>query len=256
VSSVPAVAVIMPTYDEAGNVVPLISDVRAALAGTGLVSEIVVVDDDSPDGTGRVAQEHFTGDVAVRIIVRTMERGLATAIQTGIKASDAPIIVVMDTDFNHDPADVPRLVHELRDADLVVGSRFVRNGGMEDRLRYFLSLIYNLALRAVLGSQVTDNLSGFFAIRRERLDELPLDAILFASGDYFIRLLYAAQHRGFRISEVPVFYPRRRYGVSKTHFVDIFLRYTRVVLGLRRLGLVRPTQTATTAGRARLPVRL
>jgi dolichol-phosphate mannosyltransferase len=234
------VAVILPTYDEVGNILSLVEDVRTNLARAGYSCEVVVVDDNSPDGTGRAVQQRYTGDPEVRTIIRATERGIATAIRTGIDASQAPIVVVMDTDYNHDPADVPVLVRGLDQADLVVGSRFLAGGGMEDQLRYWLSRLYNVILCLVIGSRVTDNLSGFFAIHRQHLEDLPLDRILFASGDFYIRLLYAAQRQGFRIKEVPVYYDRRRYGKSKTRFLDIFMRYTRVVLGLRWRGLPLP----------------
>ena len=162
---------------------------------------------------------------------------MASAIKTGIIQSDGSVLLVMDTDFNHDPAMLPQMVRFLDYYDLIIGSRFTMGGGMEDSLRYKLSFLYNFALRLTFGWQIQDSLSGFLAIRRDRLEELPIDAIFTGYGDYFIRLLYAADHRGFRMLEVPVFYQLRRHGQSKTSFVKIFNQYTRAVVALRRRGL-------------------
>jgi dolichol-phosphate mannosyltransferase len=231
------VTVILPTYNEAGNILGLIDAIRSCLTRAQLVADIVVVDDNSPDGTGTLVRQRYADDPAVRTVVRTAERGLATAIRAGIEQARGDVVVVMDTDFNHEPAVVPRLVRGLESADVVVGSRFIDGGGMEERARHYSSLLYNLALRAVVGSRFTDNLSGFFAVRRDLLVTLPLDAIFYGYGDYFIRLLYAVQRLGLRFAEVPVYYRRRDYGVSKTRFVPVFVRYSHAVMRLRRSGL-------------------
>jgi dolichol-phosphate mannosyltransferase len=145
----------------------------------------------------------------------------------------------MDTDFNHDPAMIPQMADLLRYYDLVIGSRFVMRGGMEDALRYKLSFIYNFFIRALFWTQIQDNLSGFFAVRKERLFELApiFDKIFYGYGDYFIRLLLAAWRRDWKILEVPVFYILRRHGASKTGFWRIFRDYTTAVLRLRIQGL-------------------
>jgi hypothetical protein len=127
------------------------------------------------------------------------------------------------------------MVDLLRYYDLVIGSRFVMRGGMEDRLRYHFSQLYNVFIRALFQTQIQDNLSGYFAIRRERLYALaPLfPAIFYGYGDYFIRLLLAAWRQDWKILEVPVFYILRRHGDSKTGFWSIFQQYTKAVLRLR-----------------------
>jgi hypothetical protein len=105
----------------------------------------------------------------VRLVVRTQDKGLANSIRDGLILAQGRTLVVMDTDFNHDPAMIPQMVDLLRYYDLVIGSRFVMRGGMEDRLRYHFSQLYNVFIRALFQTQIQDNLSGYFAIRRERL---------------------------------------------------------------------------------------
>jgi dolichol-phosphate mannosyltransferase len=156
-----------------------------------------------------------------------------------LEIAEGSILVVMDTDFNHDPAMIPQMVDLLRYYDLVIGSRFVMRGGMEDSLRYALSFAYNIFIRALFCTQIQDNLSGFFAVRQSQLFQLrPIfDKIFYGYGDYFIRLLLAAWRRDWKILEVPVFYILRRHGDSKTGFWRIFRDYTAAVIRLRIQGL-------------------
>jgi dolichol-phosphate mannosyltransferase len=172
-------------------------------------------------------------------MVRAQDKGLAKSIRAGLEKAAGQTLVVMDTDFNHDPAMIPQMVDLLRYYDLVIGSRFVMRGGMEDALRYQLSLLYNVFIRLLLHTQIQDNLSGFFAVRRERLFQLQpqFEQIFYGYGDYFMRLLLAAWRNQWKILEVPVFYILRRHGRSKTGFWRIFRDYTRAVIKLRLFGL-------------------
>ncbi len=232
-------SIILPTYTERDNIVDLIEAIRSHLEPEGFRYEVVVVDDNSPDGTADVVRERYGDAPWVRLFVRTEERGLATAIRHGIERSDGDIIVVMDTDFNHDPAVIPQMIKFLEFYDLIIGSRFVMGGGMEDHFRYFSSFLYsNLFIRTLFRTQIQDNLSGFFSIYRHKLYELgDFDRIFYGYGDYFIRLLILAWRKRFRMLEVPVFYNIRRHGQSKTGFLRIFVDYTLAVLKLRLLGL-------------------
>lgn len=250
-STAPAdVSVVLPTYNERDNICDLIDAIRQELEPLGWRFEILVVDDNSPDGTAEVVRTRFAAvegcapSVAskpqlVRLCVRTSDKGLAKAIRHGLEIARGQTLVVMDTDFNHDPAMIPQMVDLLRYYDLVIGSRFVMRGGMEDMLRYRLSLFYNVFIRALLHTQIQDNLSGFFAVRRDRLLQLqPLFPRIFHGyGDYFIRLLLTAWRSNWKILEVPVFYILRRHGASKTGFWRIFRDYTAAVLRLRLFGL-------------------
>jgi len=239
------VSVILPTYCERDNIIDLLTAIDQVLSKEPWMTEILVVDDNSPDGTAQVvdtylqkrtdtalAEQANPGPVEVKSFLRTDARGLATAIKYGIFQSTGEIVVVMDTDFNHDPAMLPQMIKFLEFYDLVIGSRFVMGGGMEDRRRYYYSQFYNLFVRMLLRLQVQDNLSGFFAIRKDQLLALDLDKIYQGYGEYFIRLLFSAWQRKYRMLEVPVFYILRRHGQSKSRFLSMLKDYTVCVLSL------------------------
>jgi dolichol-phosphate mannosyltransferase len=183
----PRVSVVLPTYNESGNIGRLIAAVREAVEW---MSELEV--------------EESAGDV----------------------------VVVMDTDFNHQPEMIPQMIDFLRYYDLVTGSRFTVGGGMEERGRYRLSFLFNFFCRLLLGTGLQDHLSGFFAVRRETILQLDLDDVFDGYGDYFIRLLVESLARGYTVLEVPVYYPARIHGESKTKFLRTLSQYTRAVLRL------------------------
>jgi dolichol-phosphate mannosyltransferase len=232
------VSVILPTYCEANNIGRLIREISEILDSGGWQAEIIVVDDNSPDGTADEARAcSNTPQVSIRCLIRTQERGLATAIKYGISQAQGEGIVVMDTDFNHSPRTIPQMVRLLEYYDIVIGSRFVCGGGMEDHARYRNSLLYNrLVVQPILGTPINDNISGFFAMRRDKLADLDLDFIFQGYGEYFIRLLYLARLNGYRMLEVPVFYTLRSHGESKSNFISMIRDYTRTVLSLRFQG--------------------
>jgi len=225
-------SIVLPTYKEKDNIVELISAIFAAMPA-GQDFEVVVVDDNSPDGTAEAVRASFGNDPRVKLFVRTHERGLATALRYGAEKSSGDVLLFMDTDFNHDPAILPQMIKFLEYYDIIIGSRFVMAGGMEDKFRQFSSLLYNYAIRLLFGTPVHDNLSGFFSIKRDHLFALDLDQIYYGYGDYFIRLLMVAHKRGYKMLEVPVFYRLRMHGHSKTQFVSIFTQYTQALLTLR-----------------------
>jgi len=227
------VSVILPTYNERENVIELIEVIIAELSPLDMEREIIVVDDNSPDNTGKVVQDRFSDDESVEVFIRTKEKGLATAIRYGIEKSTGDIIAVMDSDFNHDPKLLPQMVKFLDYYDVIVGSRFTLGGGMENTFRYRGSFVYNIFIRIILRTQIQDNLSGFFSIGRKKLFSLNFDRIFFGYGDYFFRLLFYAQRREFKILEVPVFYQLRKYGKSKTNLISIFIRYSIALLKFR-----------------------
>lgn len=226
-------SVILPTYNERENIIELITAIHAVLVGWDFEYELVVVDDNSPDGTADAVQTHFGTDERVVLFLRTEGRGLATAIRYGIERATGDVVVCMDTDFNHDPAMIPQMIKFLDFYDIIIGSRFVMRGGMEDHFRQFSSLIYNYGIRLMFKTPVHENLSGFFAMYRDKLLSMDLDQIFYGYGDYFIRLIMVAWKRGYAMLEVPVFYRLRMHGHSKTQFVSTLIQYTRALLSLR-----------------------
>jgi dolichol-phosphate mannosyltransferase len=229
------VSVILPTYKESKNIVPLIEAIQQHLGGANISHEVLVVDDNSPDGTADVVRARFAGDARVRLFVRTEERGLATAIAHGIRQAQGESVAVMDTDFNHDPAMLPQMVKFLAYYDIIIGSRFVMGGGMEEQWRYNASFLFNLFVRVILHTQIQDNLCGFFTMRREKLLALDIARIFRGYGDYFMHLLYLAWRQKYTMLEVPTFYILRRHGQSKSRFFHMLLSYTQAAV-LIRLG--------------------
>ncbi|MGL4651820.1 MAG: glycosyltransferase [Caldilineaceae bacterium] len=250
------VTVVLPTYNEKMNICDLVDALCVQLGALDISYEVLVVDDNSPDGTANAVRARYgldaletaalatsqgarAGRGIVRLHVRTANKGLAKSIRDGLEMAWGRTLVVMDTDFNHDPAMVPQMVDLLRYYDLVIGSRFVMRGGMEEVWRYRASLLYNYFIRFLFQTQIQDHLSGFFAVRRERLQTLApmFDRIFFGYGDYFIRLLLVAWRDNWKILEVPVFYILRRHGSSKSGFVKILRDYTSAVVRLRLRGV-------------------
>lgn len=226
-------SIILPTYNESGNIIDLIEALKTNLSKGKSTTEIIVIDDNSPDKTGLLVQKYFAKDPLVRAIIRKKDRGLASAIKYGIDKSVGEIIIVMDTDFNHNPNLVPKLIKKCSKYDFVIGSRYIKGGGMENKLREKLSYLFNLLIMFILGNPVHDNLSGFFAIKRSALESLNHEKIFYGYGDYFIRLIYFSKLQGHTFAELPAFYKDRMYGISKSQFVNMFKDYLSSTLTLR-----------------------
>jgi dolichol-phosphate mannosyltransferase len=226
------VTVVLPTYNEAGNIVALIEAILSNMPAH-CDPEIIVVDDNSPDGTYDLVRKRFGTDPKIKAVRRTRDRGLANSIRDGLNLASGEQVLVMDTDFTHSPAEIPRMLHVAQAYGLVSGSRFCAGGAMEDVAHYLASLLYNFVLRIVLRTQIQDNLGGFFTMRRNDLQTLPWDEIFHGYGDYFFRLLSYVQAAGLTIVEVPALYRVRSKGASKSHFLRLLGRYTREVVKFR-----------------------
>ncbi len=226
------VSVILPTYNEVANIVPLVRR-TAEVIPPEWEREIIVVDDNSPDGTFRAVQEAFAGDPTVVPILRTTDHGLGKSIRAGIERATGDQLLVMDTDFTHDPAEIPKMLHVSKVYDIVSGSRFCPGGDMGSFSHYARSLIYNWFVRIILHTQIQDNLGGYFTISRECMNLLPFDDIFFGYGDYYFRLLHYAQRAGMSIVEIPAFYNTRQKGSSKSRFWKLLIDYTIALLALR-----------------------
>ena len=235
-----SLSVILPTYCEAGNIDLLIKALLQYLQPLKLNLEIIVVDDNSPDGTAIKVKQLIKDNFPVRLFIRTKERGLATAIKLGINRSSGDILVLMDSDFNHQPQDVAKLLQPLlqSQADLVIGSRYIKGGGMHvteaNFLQFFFSKLGNFFINRVLFRlPVHESLSGFVAFKRTLIKSLNQPLIFQGYGDYCLRLLYSVYRQGFIIKEVSVVYGRRRWGKSKTRLFKIFVDYLITSLQLR-----------------------
>ena len=210
------VCVVLPTYNEAGTIVEVIERV---LASTPHV-DILVVDDNSPDGTGKLADDIAAREQRVRVLHRPGKAGLGPAYVAGFKDALARgfwAIIEMDSDLSHDPGDVPRLVKAAASADVVLGSRYAPGGGTRNwsKGRERLSRSGNAYARTLLGVPVRDVTAGFRCYRREVLEELPLDQINSEGYGFQIEMLWRAWLAGFKVVEIPIVFTERREGVSK-----------------------------------------
>jgi dolichol-phosphate mannosyltransferase len=211
------ICVCLPTYNERENLEPMVDRLGEILGGDGVV---LVVDDNSPDGTGEVA-DRLAGEHAwVHVLHRERKEGLGPAYLAGFrKALDlgADLIFELDCDFSHDPADVPRLAAAAEDADLVIGSRYVPGGGTRNwgLLRRFISRGGSLYAQLLLGVPVRDLTGGFKCYRRAVLETIDLDAIDSKGYAFQIETTYRAIKAGFRVVEVPIVFTDREVGGSK-----------------------------------------
>lgn len=228
------VSIILPTYNEAGNILTLVDRIEAAVP-EGWRYRILVVDDSSPDGTYDVVRKRAERDPNVRAILRTDDRGFAKSIRHGIEQADSPRIIVMDSDLTHDPLEIPRLLHVGEVYDIVSGSRFCAGGRMVDMYHYLASMLFNWSLRLLIGTQVQDNLGGYFTARRDLIMKLPVDEIFYGYGEYYFRLLHFAQHAGHSIVEIPSSYLLRGTGKSKSNWFRMVRTYSAAAIKLRLL---------------------
>jgi dolichol-phosphate mannosyltransferase len=230
------VTVVLPTYNEFGNIIDLVKSIIDHIPGT-YDYEIIIVDDNSPDNTYGLVRDTFRENAKVVPVLRTVDRGLAKSIREGIEKARGDRIVVMDTDFTHDPAEIPKLLYVGEIYDIVSGSRFCQGGNMQDTRHYIASMLFNWVLRVILRTQVQDNLGGYFSMRKEHLMQLPLGRIFYGYGEYFFRLIHHAQKRGMSIVEIPAVYRARIAGTSKSSFGKLLFTYTLAAIRLKREGI-------------------
>jgi dolichol-phosphate mannosyltransferase len=206
--------VCLPTYNERENLERMVR----ALADKGVT--VLVIDDNSPDGTGELADRLAAELDHVEVLHRDRKEGLGPAYLAGFKhalADGADLVLEMDADFSHDPADVSRLIGWAAEADVVLGSRYVDGGSITNwgRLRRFVSAGGSLYARRLLGVRVHDLTGGFKCFRREVLETIDLDAISSRGYAFQIETTYRALRAGFRVIEVPIAFADREYGGSK-----------------------------------------
>jgi len=207
---------VLPTFNEAGNLEPL---VREALANLPPGSNVLIVDDNSPDGTGAIA-DRLASELPVEVLHRPGKQGLASAYIEGFKqvlARGAELVLQMDADFSHDPRDLRRLVEASRRADLVLGSRYVPGGSVTDwgQIRRGISRGGSAYARFTLGIDVKDLTGGFKCFRRQVLESIELDRISSQGYAFQVETTYRAVQAGFEILEIPIVFRDRRVGNSK-----------------------------------------
>ena len=215
-SSVGRVLVIIPTYNEADNLPVIVGRVRASVPD----ADILVADDNSPDGTGRLADEIAASDARVHVLHRPGKEGLGRAYLAGFAWGldrDYDVLVEMDADGSHRPEELPRLLDALEHADLVLGSRWVPGGAVVNwpRSREVLSRGGSLYTRLALGIRTRDATGGYRAFRAQTLRDLDLDSVQSNGYCFQVDMLWRAVQRGKVIREVPITFVEREAGTSK-----------------------------------------
>jgi dolichol-phosphate mannosyltransferase len=215
-SAIGPVLVCIPTYNEAESLEPLVGRLRAAVPG----ADVLIVDDGSPDGTGAIADRLTAADPAIHVLHRPTKSGLGAAYQAAFAWGldrDYGTLVEMDADGSHQPEQLPRLLAALADADLVIGSRWVPGGGVQNWpvVRQLISKGGNLYTRLALGTPLRDTTAGFRAFRRRTLLSVDLTEVASQGYCFQIDLAWRALRRGFVVVEVPIDFIERERGVSK-----------------------------------------
>jgi dolichol-phosphate mannosyltransferase len=210
------VAVIIPTYNERDNLESIVGRVRAALPA----AHVLVVDDNSPDGTGEIADKLAAADPNVHVMHRAGKSGLGTAYIAGFTwglDNGYGVLIEADADGSHDPADLPGMLAALDGADLVIGSRYVPGGTVVNwpRSREFLSRAANVYVRTMLGIGVHDATAGFRAYRADTLRAIGLDQVESQGYCFQVDLTLRTADRGMVIREVPITFTERAHGASK-----------------------------------------
>ncbi len=215
--------VVLPTYNEAENVLPLAERVLAQDAGV----EILVVDDGSPDGTGDLVQRAGESETRLMLLQRGAKLGLGSAYLAGFRWAlerGYGQVVTMDCDFSHDPDRLPDLLAGMADHDLMIGSRYVPGGGIANWPwhRRLLSAFANLYTRALLRLPVRDCTSGYRCYARRVLEEVDPFAVRSSGYSFLEEMVWRVHRAGFRIGETPILFTDRRHGQSKINRKEIW----------------------------------
>ncbi|MCL4271434.1 MAG: polyprenol monophosphomannose synthase [Anaerolineales bacterium] len=210
--------VVIPTYNEAENLPKLVS----ALFSLPLDLKLLVVDDNSPDGTGQIAEDLArTHPKRIDVLHRPGKMGLRSAYLNGFQKildGDAQAIVQMDADFSHDPAKLVEMSRMLDSSDIVLGSRYVQGGSVDEKWplwRKWLSAFGNFYARSILGLPLHDVTTGFRMWRAETLKQMPFERIQSSGYIFLVEMIYLAHCLEFKVGEVPIYFADRRFGKSK-----------------------------------------
>ncbi len=228
--------IILPTYNERENLSGIVEEIFSVGVND---LHILIVDDNSPDGTGKIADqlaERYRGRVAV--LHRDKKEGLGKAYIAGFKKAlqdtDNEFIFEMDADFSHQPKYLPQFLELIKDADLVLGSRYIENGGVENwgLVRRLISKFANLTIRSILNTPIKDLTGGYKCFRRHVLEKLDLDSVDSSGYNFQIEINYKSYKKGFTVKELPIIFVERRAGDSKFN-VSIMIESFWKVIRLR-----------------------
>jgi len=231
------ISIMTPTYNEAENVPKLMDLLHKVLKGKSF--EIIVIDDNSSDGTAEVVRKLSDRYENIKLLRRRAKIGIGSAYKEGFKASSGDIIAYMDADLSHDPRDLPKLIHALENADMAVGSRFMKGGGIIGwgLYRHLINLGANLLARLVLRHNVKDTTSGYKAYKRRAFEKLVSMSNFGGFSDFDEEMLYLAKRHGLEIKEIPIVFVNREKGDSKLRLGDI-LAFTKALFNIKFRSIV------------------
>jgi len=239
----PQVSIIVPTYNESLNIIDMLKSITKSLP-EGIFTETIVVDDNSPDGTGKIVDEYISDfkkltENTISVIHRKTKNGLSSAILNGIQHAKADLIVVMDSDFSHPPQIIPKMIDAFKQyqCDLVVASRYMTGGNIEGwtTKRKLMSKVATLIAKKGLGVNTKDPMSGFFAFKKNIIKELNFDAL-----GYKFLLEILVKTKGVNVKEIPYTFQNRKSGSSKLDSSTI-LDYFKSVWKLYKNGKIKST---------------
>jgi dolichol-phosphate mannosyltransferase len=239
----PQVSIIVPTYNESQNIVGILKSIRESIP-KGIFTETIVVDDNSPDGTGKIVEDYISSikkiaENTIDVIHRKAKNGLASAILKGIQNAKGETIVVMDSDFSHPPQIIPKMIEAFKQyqCDLVVASRYITGGNIQGwtTKRKLMSKIATVIAKKGLGIKIKDPMSGFFAFKKNIIKELNFDAL-----GYKFLLEILVKTKGINVKEIPYCFENRKFGSSKVDSSTV-IDYFKSVWKLYKNGKIETT---------------
>ncbi len=239
----PQVSIIVPTYNESQNIVGILKSIRESIP-KGIYTETIVVDDNSPDGTGKIVEDYISSikkiaENTIDVIHRKAKNGLASAILKGIQNAKGETIVVMDSDFSHPPQIIPKMIEAFKQyqCDLVVASRYITGGNIQGwtTKRKLMSKIATVIAKKGLGIKIKDPMSGFFAFKKNIIKELNFDAL-----GYKFLLEILVKTKGINVKEIPYCFENRKFGSSKVDSSTV-IDYFKSVWKLYKNGKIETT---------------
>ena len=224
-----SLSIIIPTYNEKENILILIKSIKKKLKNKNF--EIIIVDDNSPDELFKYLKNKKIKKV--HTYKNIYKKSLANSVLYGLKKSSKKNILIMDSDFTHDPKYLKKFYNLISQYDYVVGSRFVSGGYMKNKFHFYCSKIFNLFAKIVLSTDINDNTSGFIAIKKKIFKLIPVEKIFYGYGDYFFRFLFYLHKETNNKKEIPIKYKNRFKGNSKTNFLKYLFIYLYEVIRTR-----------------------
>lgn len=239
----PQVSIILPTYNESQNIVDILKSIHENIP-KGIHTETIVVDDNSPDGTGKIVEDYISSfkkiaENTIDIIHRKAKEGLSSAILNGIQNAKGETIVIMDSDFSHPPQIIPKMIDAFKQyqCDLVVASRYITGGNIQGwtTKRKLMSKIATIIAKKGLGVKTKDPMSGFFAFKKNIIKELNFDAL-----GYKFLLELLVKTKGINVKEIPYTFENRKFGSSKLDSLTV-IDYFKSVWKLYKNGKLKNT---------------